>query len=308
MGTEKISPAPLVSIIIPCYNSGSFVSRAVESALNQTYGNIELILVDNNSTDNTYEILKQYQYLYPDKVRIFKEPKRGSAAARNRGIEVSKGKWLQFLDSDDEILPGKIQHQITIAARSEVEIIVGNYQLFSKYRNRKITAKKNDWIGLIETRLGITSSNLYASTAIANVGGWSESWSSSQEYELLFRLLKNGARIAFDNEFTTKIYHREESVSQTSNKNKQYKILEESIALRQAIKDFLLEQRLFDREHKKALDFYIYRRLKMSKYKSQDFYKDHFNLFQFDLPLHKKLITVIKGEIFGIILWIKKWT
>ena len=91
----------MVSVVIPCYNCESFVSRAIESVLHQKYTDWELILVNNNSKDNTQKVLDDYQKKYPDKIRTFVEMKKGGGAARNKGLSEAKGEWIEFLDADD---------------------------------------------------------------------------------------------------------------------------------------------------------------------------------------------------------------
>ena len=96
----------MVSIIIPVYNGEKFISKAIESALNQTYKPIEIIVVDDGSTDKTEEIVKQYN------VKYFYQDNSGPSTARNRGISIAKGEYIAFLDADDIYLPNKIERQI----------------------------------------------------------------------------------------------------------------------------------------------------------------------------------------------------
>lgn len=100
----------LVSAIIPTYNRAYIVGRAIESVLAQTYNNIEIIVVDDGSSDDTREKLKEYG----DKVRVVYQVNAGPAAARNHGIEVSHGEFIAFLDSDDIWMPSKIERQVAL--------------------------------------------------------------------------------------------------------------------------------------------------------------------------------------------------
>lgn len=101
----------MISVIIPTYNRCALLFRAIESVLNQTYKDWELVIVDDGSTDNTSlevtHLLKEEK-----KIRYIKTPNRGVSAARNLGIKLSAGEYLAFLDSDDEWLPGKLELQV----------------------------------------------------------------------------------------------------------------------------------------------------------------------------------------------------
>lgn len=108
------SETPLVSCVIACYNRPDFVRDAIQSALDQTYPNLEIIVVDDGSTDNTPQVLASYG----DKIRLVRQKNSGTAAARNAGIAVSQGKYLAWLDSDDAWLPQKIADQVAVAERN----------------------------------------------------------------------------------------------------------------------------------------------------------------------------------------------
>lgn len=108
----------LVSAIIPTFNRGYIVHNAIESIFNQTYKNIEVIVVDDGSTDNTQEILKNYG----DRIRVICQTNSGPSIARNRGIEVSRGGIIAFLDSDDIWLPTKIERQVSLFQRVPLSV------------------------------------------------------------------------------------------------------------------------------------------------------------------------------------------
>ncbi|HVZ61690.1 MAG TPA: glycosyltransferase [Terriglobales bacterium] len=105
---------PLVSAVIPTYNRANLVCEAVESVLQQSYRNMEVIVVDDGSTDDTLVRLQAYG----DRVRVISQSNAGPAVARNRGISASKGEIVAFLDSDDLWLPNKIERQVALMERA----------------------------------------------------------------------------------------------------------------------------------------------------------------------------------------------
>ena len=100
----------LVSVIMPSYNTAEYIKQSIQSVIDQTYTNWELIIVDDCSTDNTDEMVKSI-----DEVRIIylkNEKNSGAAVSRNRALKEAKGKWIAFLDSDDLWLPEKLEKQL----------------------------------------------------------------------------------------------------------------------------------------------------------------------------------------------------
>lgn len=113
---------PLVSVIIPTYNRGRLILNSVNSVLNQTYKNIELIVVDDCSTDDTKEIIES---ITDSRIKYIKlEKNSGACVARNKGIEVSRGEFIAFNDSDDLWLPEKINRQIDFFNKKNADIVL----------------------------------------------------------------------------------------------------------------------------------------------------------------------------------------
>jgi len=101
---------PLVSIMMPAYNAGKYIGRAIESVLAQTYENWELIIIDDCSTDNTYEIAASYK---DPRIRILRhEQNMGVGSSRNDALSASRGQWVAVLDADDEWLPQRLERLI----------------------------------------------------------------------------------------------------------------------------------------------------------------------------------------------------
>jgi glycosyltransferase involved in cell wall biosynthesis len=104
------STQPLVSVVIPTYNRGHVVGRAIRSALKQSYRPIEILVVDDGSTDDTRDVVSKFE---ERNIHYVRHPnRRNGAAARNTGVRRSRGQYVAFLDSDDEWLPSKLQKQV----------------------------------------------------------------------------------------------------------------------------------------------------------------------------------------------------
>lgn len=146
---------PLVSIIMPAYNCENFISHAIDSVISQTYKNWELIVVDDCSIDRTAEIVKEY--IKKDcRIQYYKLDKNsGAAMARNKAIELAKGKYIAFLDSDDIWFPEKLRKQISFMEKNNYGFTCTSYTKIDEqgnYLNRTIIAKpKMDYNGILKT-------------------------------------------------------------------------------------------------------------------------------------------------------------
>ncbi len=109
---------PLVSVVIPTFNRAELTVRALQSVLSQTYQSLDVIVVDDASTDNTHDRIKALQKTDPRIVYLCHPTNRGAQAARNTGIHAAKGAYIAFLDSDDEWLPEKLQLQMALFSQA----------------------------------------------------------------------------------------------------------------------------------------------------------------------------------------------
>jgi len=110
----------LVSVIIPTYNREVLLPRAINSVLTQTYGNFELLIIDDGSTDSTEKLI--HDYMKKDsRVKYYKQNNQGESSARNLGVSKAKGDFIAFLDSDDEYLPEKIEKQLSLFKNSKIK-------------------------------------------------------------------------------------------------------------------------------------------------------------------------------------------
>ena len=126
---------PLVSVVIPVYNSEEFLSQAIDSVLAQRYQPIEVIAVDDGSTDNSPSILRGYS----KKIKFFRQPNSGSAVARNKGINESSGKFIAFLDADDVWHPDKTRIQIShLMEHPQVSVVYADLLKTADSRGQEI--------------------------------------------------------------------------------------------------------------------------------------------------------------------------
>ncbi len=107
---------PDISVIIPVYNGANTIGQTIASCLSQTYENIEVIIIDNASTDNTKEVVHSFN---SDKIRYFYTDKKGRSNARNMGLQKAKGEWIQFLDADDLLDKNKLEYGMKILKSNE---------------------------------------------------------------------------------------------------------------------------------------------------------------------------------------------
>jgi hypothetical protein len=145
--TKKIpknynSNTPLVTVIIPMYNVKNYIANAITSVLDQSYKNIELILIDDKSSDNSYAIARDFSKKY-DRVKIFKNPKNvGTYISINIGILLSKGEYITILGADDRFLKNKVEEQVDVLNKNPN--IVSVYCMYQRlhYKTKKITVTR----------------------------------------------------------------------------------------------------------------------------------------------------------------------
>lgn len=116
----------LVSIIMPSWNTGNFIAESIQSVINQTYKNWELIIVDDCSTDNTDEVVSFYK---DQRIKYLKNEKNsGAAITRNKALREAQGEWIAFLDSDDLWAPEKLEHQINFMKNNGYNLSFTEYE------------------------------------------------------------------------------------------------------------------------------------------------------------------------------------
>ncbi len=199
---------PKVSILIPLYNAKEYIAETIDSCLNQTYDNIEIIIVDDGSTDSSLEIAKKYEKEYKH-IKVEAQNNSGASAARNRAFKLSSGDFIQYLDADDILHPDKIRLQMEVLQEEDDStIIYGKLGVFHKEIKStiwmKLTVNKNYddskqfLLDLWESGEGfITFRWLIPKKLIADSGGWNEKLSTNDDGEFFARVVFKAGKVLF---------------------------------------------------------------------------------------------------------------
>jgi len=194
---RDIKPDALVSIVMPCYNNEAFIKEAIDSAINQTYPHVEIILVDDGSKDRSVDILRSFG----DKIQWESGLNQGAPIARNRGITLSRGKYIKFLDADDILLPDCIERQVIEASELAVDrqaIVYGDAIRIDRQGNRIPSypcQPRQPTVDPIEHILAycpLTSCPLHQKAYLEAIGGFDPTLTRGQEHDLHLRLVLSG--------------------------------------------------------------------------------------------------------------------
>lgn len=192
----------LVSIIIPTYNCRKYIRQAIESALGQTYKNIEIIVVDDGSSDNTREEIEDL--ISDKKISYIYQANKGLPGARNTGIKHSKGEYLVFLDSDDIILPEKIMTQVGfVKVNPQVCLVYSRYQYFKNDNPDDVVShpsallRGNIYKDLIGGNFFIVHSVLVKKACVEKVEGFDESFRALEDWDLWIRMAESGCQFDY---------------------------------------------------------------------------------------------------------------
>ena len=189
-----------VSVIIPTYKSASSLPRAIESVLNQTYPNIEIIVVDDNDPDSSYrkqtsDLLAPYLEKNSNLFYILHEKNKNGSAARNTGIKHSSGEFISFLDDDDEYEKNRIEICVKeLNSQQEYNAIYTNVKMFRDGRNTinfKVKNRGFAWKELMldDGMLGSGSNIFIRRSVVDDIGFFDESFSRKQDVEFMVRVL-----------------------------------------------------------------------------------------------------------------------
>lgn len=208
----------LVSVVIPTYNRAHVIKRAIESVLLQKYSNMEIIIIDDNSSDSTKEVIEG---IMDSRIKYRRNSKnRGASFSRNAGIRMAKGEYIAFQDSDDEWVEGKLEKQLEIMKEMKCGMV---YSMFSRdYGDGNIVSvpgksvpkeqrEGNIYPFLLRESFIGTPTMLIRKEVLRQVGSFDENLKNYEDYELAIRIAKN-YKVGYVDEILTKAYTLGESI------------------------------------------------------------------------------------------------
>ncbi len=198
---------PLISVIVPIYNAEAYIAKCVDSLVNQSYKTLEIILVDDGSTDGSCAICDMYAKI-DNRVKVIHKLNAGVSSARNTGLDYAKGEYLSFVDSDDWVEPCLYETYIKCMDKEQVSVIQGGY---FKYRangtctkigcDRLLTTPKEISESLIQG--GNVWSFLYAKELIRDIR-FDESITRGEDWLFSYQVLMNAEKVL---QISTPLYH-----------------------------------------------------------------------------------------------------
>lgn len=213
---------PLISIIIPCYNDWQYVEQAVDSALNQTYSNKEVIIVDDGSNNKTKEILKRIE---PKITKLITQENQGQSTARNVGIQAAKGEYILVLDSDDFFEPSFCEKAILSLGNPEIKLATSFVKRFNDFYCCDFYPNGGDLKDFLICNQAAAGSVMFRKQDCITAGGYDETMRFGfEDWEFYIRLLKNGGTAFVIPEFLFNYRAKENSTTTIANKIK-YKLL-----------------------------------------------------------------------------------
>lgn len=193
--------AKVVSIIIPCYNAERWVAEAIESCLKQTHSPVEIIVVDDGSTDRSLEVIKSFG----ERIRWESGPNRGGSHARNRGFARSTGEYIQFLDADDYLLPEKIARQVACLETTGADVVYGDWRHQHHRADGRVemeavavSGEKSDVLEALLSGWWVANMGfLFRRHIVEAVQGWDESLAAAQDTDFIISVALAGAKIRY---------------------------------------------------------------------------------------------------------------
>jgi glycosyltransferase involved in cell wall biosynthesis len=208
---------PLISVVIPAFNRSGFIGKAIDSVLAQDYPNIEIIVVDDGSTDDTHAVVGAYG----DRVRYLKQPhNRGVSAARNIGVRQSQGDIVSFLDSDDQMLPHRIsteftflqQHPQCIAVYAGVKLVYTDTNIAHMGESLISPNTTDTSLNTILIRKCVNICHMVHKEAFLRSGGFDESLQIAEDFSYYISLFAIGPIGSLNTILTHMFHHQGNSI------------------------------------------------------------------------------------------------
>jgi len=184
---------PIISVILPTYNGEKFIARAINSVLNQTFKDFELIIVDDGSTDNTAQVIKEFQKKDNRIKYIWQKNSGAPARPRNTGIKHAQGEYIAFLDHDDEWLPEKLKKQLTKFRNSECGLVGCSANIIDEKHKKKRIYSVPPFLEINSSKIlegsvpCSCSSMVVRRDVFRNIGLFDESFKSGDDWDLWIR-------------------------------------------------------------------------------------------------------------------------
>jgi len=180
----------LISVVIPTYNRQKYLSKAIQTVLNQTYSNFEIIIVDDASTQDNSKLIESFKN---ERIKYLKNSKKmGAPYSRNIGIKNAKGRFIAFLDDDDEWKKNKLEKQIKAFDEEDIGLVIC-YSLDKRFGRERISKPPQEITHkqlLKSFNLSSTSTYVVRKTVFENIDGFDVNLASAQEYDLAIRISK----------------------------------------------------------------------------------------------------------------------
>ena len=249
---------PLVSVIIPAYNAEKYILECLDSVFNQEYEPLEVIVVDDGSTDATISLIKNKGII------VLEQDSKGGCAARNKGFTNSNGDFIQFLDADDILAPNKISSQIEQLISNPDAVSNGRWGRFysddpinehitwGPHESLQETMEPVEW--LCQNHMSQTACWLSPRVLIEEAGPWDEVLTINQDGEFFTRVVAKCRRVLYCPE--AKVYYRSGNPVSVSSKAKDEKKLESLYRTCLSFEDILLNLENSDRTRKACADKY----------------------------------------------------
>jgi glycosyltransferase involved in cell wall biosynthesis len=185
----------LVSVIVPVYNRAHLVAETIDSILLQTYRHLEIILINDGSSDNSLSVIKEYEKCFPEKIRVIDQKNQGQIVARNNGIKEAHGKYIAFLDSDDLWLPSKLEQQIPLFGQG-VGLVYGGVEFINEsgettdFDPCDPSVQGNIYPQLLVKNRMTGGSVVVLAEALAKVGLFDPEFRAAENWDLWLRICK----------------------------------------------------------------------------------------------------------------------